>query len=268
MSASLHAQALDVARRAAQAGAEIAMRKRTSKERLIVEAKEVTDYVTDVDRAAQVAVIAIIRDAFPDHRILAEEDGAEHLGDPASPFCWIIDPVDGTKPYVHGKDEFGCLVALQENGVTLLGVMALPAKKETFWSTRKGGAFLNGGKIAGLRATRDLDDAILCTNMGGKSRGTEKIMTITHPRCASLQNYGCAAVEMAEVIKGRNDGVFFEGVHLWDVAPACLLINEAGGKSRTELMDPKNPRGGVRCVASTTPIFDELCDFVFKEHSK
>ncbi|MDD5041174.1 MAG: hypothetical protein PHX87_02790 [Candidatus Peribacteraceae bacterium] len=257
------AEALDTARRAAQAGAKIAMNKRSSSEKLIVEAKEITDYVTDVDRAAQDAIIAIIRDRYPDHRVLAEEDGAEGLGDPSSPFRWMIDPLDGTKPYVHGKDEFACIIALEENGRTILGVMELPVKKESFWGTRGGGAFLNGNRITKLRSTRDLDDAILCTNMGGKSRGTDKVMTITHPRCASLQNYGCAAVEMSEVLKGRNDGVFFEGVHLWDIAPAGLLIEEAGGKSRTELMDPENPRGGVRCVASTAPIFDELCRFVF-----
>jgi len=257
-------RALDTARRAAQTGAKIAMDKRASPEKLVVKAKEITDYVTDVDRTAQAAIIAMIRDSYPDHRILAEEDGAEGLGDPSSPFLWIIDPLDGTKPYVHGKDEFACIIALQENGQTVLGVMEMPAKNESFWGTRGGGAFFNGKAITHLRQTRDLDDAILCTNMGGKSRGTEKIMTFTHPRCASLQNYGCAAVEMAEVLKGRNDGVFFDGVHLWDVAPASLLIEEAGGRSRTELKDPKNPRGGVRCVASTAPIFEELCRFVFR----
>jgi len=266
MKSSLNfSEAFDIARKAAEEGAALAMRKRASSEKLLVEAKEVTDYVTDADRAAQSAVIEMIRAAFPDHRILAEEDGAENLGDPASPFCWIIDPIDGTKPYVHGKDEFGCLIALQENEVTQLGVMVLPAKKETFWSTRKGGAFLNGKKITILRATRDLDDAILCTNMGGRTRGTAKIATVTYPRCASLQNYGCAAAEIAAVLRGQNDGIFFEGVHLWDVAPGCLLIEEAGGKSRTELMDPENPRGGVRCVASTATIFDELCAFVFRQ---
>ncbi|MDD5103367.1 MAG: inositol monophosphatase [Candidatus Peribacteraceae bacterium] len=257
-------RALETARKAAQAGAKIAMNKRAGRERLVVEAKEITDYVTDVDRSAQTAMIAIIREKYPDHRILAEEDGAEGLGDPSSPFLWIIDPLDGTKPYVHGKDEFACIIALAEAGTTILGVMEAPAKKDSFWGTSGGGAYLNGKAITSLRATRDLDDAILCTNMGGKSRGTDKVITIRHPRCASLQNYGCAAVEMAEILKGGNDGVFFEGVHLWDVAPACLLIEEAGGKTRTELMDPKKPRGGVRCVASTQPIFGELCRFVFR----
>ncbi|MFH0851893.1 MAG: inositol monophosphatase [Candidatus Peregrinibacteria bacterium] len=267
MKATDLARALETARTAAQAGAKIAMNKRISLEHLVVEAKEITDYVTDVDCTAQAAIIAIVRETFPDHRLLAEEDGAEGLGDPSSPFCWIIDPLDGTKPYVHGKDEFACIIALEEAGKTILGVMEVPTKKESFWGTRGGGAFLNSEAIANLRATRNLDDAILCTNMGGKSRGTDKVMTVRHPRCASLQNYGCAAVEMAEILKGRNDGVFFEGVHLWDVAPACLLIEEAGGRSRTELMDPKNPRCGVRCVASTTPIFDDLCAFVFNGKS-
>lgn len=261
----LLSEALDLARKAAKAGAAVAMQKRISKEQLIIEAKGIADFVTDVDRAAQTAIIAMIRERYPDHRILAEEQGAEGIGDPASPFCWIIDPVDGTKPYARGKDEFACIIALQERNQTILGVMELPAKKDSFWGTRGGGAFLNGSKIATLRKTRDLDDAILCTNVGGASRGTEKQMTLSFPRCGSLQNYGCAAAEMAEILKGRNDGVFFEGVHLWDVAPASLLIEEAGGQSRTELMDSNNPRGGVRCVASTQPIFEELCRFVFKE---
>ncbi|OIO54671.1 hypothetical protein AUJ46_02510 [Candidatus Peregrinibacteria bacterium CG1_02_54_53] len=257
--------ALDLARRAAETGAQIAMQKRQSSEELVIDTKEVTDYVTDVDHAAQAAIVSMIRNEFPKHRILAEEDGAENLGDPSSPYCWIIDPVDGTKPYVHGKDEFGCLVALQQDGTTQLGVMVLPARNETFWTQRGTGAFLNGKAITHLRQTRDLDDAILCTNIGGKSRGTDKIMTVTHPRCASVQNYGCAAAEIAEILKGRNDGVFFDGVRLWDVAPGCLMVKEAGGKSRTELADPQDPRGRVRCVASTQPIFDELCRFVFKK---
>lgn len=258
-------QALALARRAAQAGAKIAMDKRISMERLVMESKGVTDYVTDVDRSAQAAIVAMIQNAYPAHRILAEEEGATGLGDPASPFLWIIDPLDGTKPYVHGKDEFACIIALTENGESVIGVMELPARKESFWGIRGGGAFMNGNVITHLRDTIDLDDAILCTNMGGKSRGTEKSTTMIYPRCASLQNYGCAAAEMAEILKGKNDGVFFDGVHLWDVAPASLLIEEAGGRSRTELKDVNNARGGVRCVASTEPIFDELCRFVFQK---
>lgn len=257
------AQALEVARSAAHAGAEIAMRKRASRERLHVEEKEVTDYVTDVDRRAQNAIVTLLRKHYPDHRILAEETGAEHLGDPASPYCWIIDPLDGTKPYVHGKNEFACIIALQRNERGILGVMEMPALGTTYWGSQGEGAYRNGERITALRPTRDLDDAILCTNMGGTSRGSGKTATVTYPRCASLQNYGCAAVEMAHILNGWNDGVFFDGVHLWDVAPATLLIEEAGGRTRTELKDPRDPRGGVRCVASTKPIFDELCRFVF-----
>ncbi len=258
------AQALDLAQRAAASGAQIAMQKRQSSEELVIDTKEVTDYVTDVDHAAQAAIITMIQSEFPDHRILAEERGAENMGNPSSSYCWIIDPLDGTKVYVHGKDEFGCLIALQKDDHTVVGVSVLPVKGETYWAVRGKGAFLNGKPVTKLRPTRDLDDAILCTNMGGKSRGTDKIMTFTHPRCASLQNYGCAGFEIAEILKRGNDGVFFDGVHLWDIAPGCLMVEEAGGKSRIELMDPQNPRGGVRCVASTAPIFDELCEFVFK----
>lgn len=86
-------QALTVARQAAQAGAEVAMRSRASRENIHVKEKGTADWVTDVDFAAQAAVISVIRAAFPDHRILAEEEGMDVSGDPSSPYQWIVDPL-------------------------------------------------------------------------------------------------------------------------------------------------------------------------------
>ena len=66
------------------------------------------------------------------------------------------------------------------------------------------------------------------------------------------------------MVRGWNDGAFFiDGAHLWDTEAGCLMVEEAGGKSRTELLDPRNPRGCIRCVASTKEIFADLCQFVF-----
>jgi myo-inositol-1(or 4)-monophosphatase len=214
-----------------------------------------------VDTAAQKTIVSIIRRAFPDHRILAEEEGANAFGDPSSPYRWVIDPLDGTVPYMHGKPEFACIVALQENNRTIVGAIVLPEKGERFWGARGVGAFFNGKRVRHLRKTKNMHDAILCANFQRESHA----LTLRGPRCASIQNCGCAAMELMDILKGQNDGVFFEGPRLWDVAAGCLLIEEAGGRSRTELTDPRNPRGAIRCVASTPEIFEELCAFVFRK---
>lgn len=250
------AKALALARQAADAGAEVAMRKRESSEHLTVRAKGKADWVTDVDHAAQAAIIEIIRSAYPDHRFLAEEEGADALGDQQSPFCWIIDPLDGTTPYIHGSEHFGTIIALQENDTTIIGAMTIPMRDERFWSRKGDGAYLNGKRITSLRATQSMDDAIICANLGRHT----PCYDVAHFRCSSLHCYGCAATMAAELLKGHNDGLILEGgPHLWDTAAACLMIAEAGGRVREVLEDPLNRRGSVFCVASTPPIFEELC---------
>lgn len=258
-------RALDIARKAAEAGAAIAMDRRASGRRLQVKAKAAADFVTDVDRQSQEAIVRALHAAFPVHRILAEEEGADAIGDPACPYRWVIDPLDGTTPFIHGKEDFGTIIALQESGDTILGVMVLPAIGERFFGTRGGGAFFNGDRITGLRHTKDMNDAILCTNTI-QDRLPTPMVTAHFPRCASLQNYGCAAEELGDILKGQNDGAFFNGPHLWDVAAGCLLIEEAGGRAAIRLKDEKNPRGSIVAVASTQPIFEELHRVVFGDH--
>lgn len=253
-------RALTIARRAAERGADIAMKQRKSSKALLVESKGTADFVTNVDRASQEAIVREISTAYPAHRVLAEEQGADGIGDPTSPFRWIIDPLDGTVPYIHGRDDFGVIIALQEDARTILGVMVLPARDEIYWGIQGGGAFFNKKKVTSLRNTQNLHDAILCTNT---IQVREEVVTLRFPLCASLQNYGCAASELGDIVRGCNDGAFFRGPHLWDVAAGCLLVQEAGGKAETHLLDPNNARGGVVCVASTQPIYDPLHRFVF-----
>ena len=223
------------------------------------------ELVTEVDALAQRAIVDRILQTYPDHRFIGEEEGAADLGNPHSPFAWIIDPLDGTMNFVRRKSGIGTLIALQENGETKLGVMLLPLHGQLFTGIRGQGAFLNGAPIT-LRHTIGIADSILCTNGSKRARPCKGgALHISLPVCASLQNYGNAAEEMGEILLGHNDGVFYEGVGLWDVAAGCLLIEEAGGKSRTELINERNPWAGVNCIASTKEIFEELSEFMFKQ---
>ncbi len=266
MNAIATAKLIEVARQAAKAATDILTGEyhaiRSGKTSLKISTKSsAIDLVTDLDRRAQNIIIQEIQKHFPDHRFLAEEEGADALGDGESPYQWIIDPLDGTVNFIHGKAGFGSIVAVQKNGEILAGAMHLPLLNQWYWGGRGEGAFANGSPVK-LRPTRDLKDAILCCNVIHRARESKGVLRVTVPPCGSVENYGCAAEEIGEILMGHTDGIFFEGIRLWDIAAGFLLLHEAGGKMRYEPLEPGNPRGGYRAAASTAPIFDELWEWV------
>lgn len=258
-------QLVDVARSATAVGSTIL---ETEYKAIHIEGKtlEVTiktsesDLVTEVDQKTQEAVIAEIQSHFPDHRFIGEEQGAESLGDPDSPYEWIIDPLDGTTNFIHGKHSFGTIVAVQKDGVLLAGAMHLPLLKQWFWGGKGAGAFFNGDVIK-LRNTGSLDKAVLNCNLIHRAKDINGTLHVTLPPCRSIENYGCAAEELGEILMGHTDGVFFDGIRLWDICVGFLLIEEAGGKMAYIAEEPGNPKGGYTCAASTADIFDELWDW-------
>ncbi len=221
-----------------------------------------TDYVTETDLASQQLIIAVIQKHFPEHRFIAEEEGADTLGNPQSPYEWIIDPLDGTLNFIHKRENFGTIVAVQKDGVLLAGSMELPLLDQRFYGAQGEGALFNDTPIK-LRKTKGMTDAILnCNTLRRAVQGNDGIYRASMPYCASIENSGCAAQELGEVLRGKTDGAFFLGIRLWDIACGFLLIEEAGGKMHMEALEQGNPRTGYRCAASTQPIFDELWEWV------
>ena len=221
-----------------------------------------TDYVTAIDDESQRLIIDCIQQHFPDHRFIAEEDGAQDIGDPDSPYEWIIDPLDGTLNFIHQRENFGSVVAVQKNGELLAGSMDMPLLKQHFYGGKGLGAFYNGEPIQ-LRNTKGMTDAVLnCNTMRRAVQGDDGVYRATMPYCASIENTGCAVQEIGEILRGKTDGAFFLGIRLWDIATGFLLVQEAGGKMELEPLEPGNPKTGYRCACSTEPIFDELWDWV------
>jgi myo-inositol-1(or 4)-monophosphatase len=229
------------------------------------------DFRTEADEKSQELIIKRIQEKYPGHRFIAEEEGADNLGDPECPYTWIIDPLDGTTCFLHGKPNFGIIIALQENdpfdnaqgGQVVMGVMYLPMTDELYTCIRGKGAFMNGKPLK-LRETKNMQDAILCSNTVRRAeKAPDGTLYVSTPYCASLENYGSAVDEFAQMLLGRNDGCFFDGIRLWDVAAGCLMVEELGGKSKYTFKEPGNPRGGLLVVSSTAPIYDELHDFVY-----
>lgn len=259
-------QLIAVAREAAEAGTGVLTEEyqaiQSGSKSLDVEVKTShLDLVTEIDTKAQKAIIAAIQEHFPEHRVLAEEDGAESIGDADSPYQWIIDPLDGTTNFIHGKHSFGSIVAVQKDGELLAGAMHLPLLNQWYWGGKGAGAFFNGDPVK-LRETKDMKDAILNCNLIHRTKEINGVLHVTIPECGSIENTGCAAEELGEILMGHTDGAFFDGIRLWDIAVGMLLIEEAGGKVAFEPQEKDDPHGGYTCAAATAPIFDELWDWV------
>jgi histidinol-phosphatase len=222
MSAS-YADELAVARRAADDAGRFALGH--FKTGLAVEAKADGSPVTIADRGAEECLRKTIAAAFPADGILGEELG-ETSG--TSGRRWIIDPIDGTQSFIRGVPLWGVLVALEDRGECVVGVVALPALGETLWAVRGGGAFVNGAP-ARVSATPLADATILTSDasprhFGDKHAGFMRLLEGTARHRGWGDCYGYALVAT-----GRADVMLDPLMNAWDAAAVKPIIEEAGG---------------------------------------
>lgn len=145
MSQALHPM-LNIAIKAARAAGAIINRAALDIELLQVARKGPNDFVTEVDRAAEQAIIDILLEAYPGHAILAEESGRER-GAKHSEYLWIIDPLDGTTNFLHGFPVYAVSIALAHRGVVQQAVVYDPTRNDLFFASRGRGAFLNDRRL-------------------------------------------------------------------------------------------------------------------------
>ena len=223
---------LNTAVKAARRAAAIINRASFEIDRLQVVQKSHNDFVTEVDRAAEQAIIEVLRAAYPDHAILAEESGAsENLHD-ENENVWIIDPLDGTTNFIHGFPQYCVSIALQQKGQITQAVVYDPNRNDLFTASKGRGAFLNEKRIRVVRRDK-LADALVGTgfpysDMSGLDEYISMFRLMTQAT-AGLRRPGSAALDLAYVACGRLDGFFEKGLKPWDVAAGSLLITEAGG---------------------------------------
>ena len=196
-----------------------------------VSTKGRSDFVTEVDRAAEEAIIDTLRTAYPQHGILAEESGAS-TPDGGDEYTWIIDPLDGTTNFIHGFPQYAVSIALQHRGQLTQGVVYDPTRNELFTASKGRGAFLNDRRIRVSRRTQ-LRECLIGT--GFPFRSLEQIdaylrmfKRITE-ETAGIRRPGAAALDLAYVACSRLDGFWELGLSAWDMAAGALLIVEAGG---------------------------------------
>ncbi len=135
---------LTIAVKAARRAANIMQRASSNLDLIRAEQKQHNDFVSEVDRAAEAAIIEIIREAYPTHAILAEESGGAALD---GEFVWIIDPLDGTTNYLHGYPQYAVSIALAQRGQVTQAVVYDPNRNDLFTASKGSGAFLNDRRI-------------------------------------------------------------------------------------------------------------------------
>lgn len=197
---------------------------------LEVRAKNRNDFVTQVDKAAEQAIIDVIRRAYPEHSFLAEESGASAGARPE--FQWVIDPLDGTTNYIHGFPQYCVSIALEHKGVLTQAVVYDPWKNELFTASRGRGAFVDDRRMRVSKCTQ-LAEALVGTGFPFKE--LERIdlymrqLRALMGGCAGVRRAGAAALDLAYVAAGRLDAFWEMGLSRWDMAAGALLIQEAGG---------------------------------------
>src|SRR5262245_57230505 len=150
---------LNVAVKAARRAGAIINRAALDRGALEVRSKRANDFVTQVDKAAEAAIIDIIHKAYPDHAILAEESGASAKD---NEYRWVIDPLDGTTNFIHGFPQYCVSIGIQHRGTTQHGVVYDPTKNELFTASKGRGAFLDDRRIRVSKCAQ-VKDAMLAT---------------------------------------------------------------------------------------------------------
>jgi myo-inositol-1(or 4)-monophosphatase len=225
----MHEDLLTTALAAAHAGAEVVTRYFRNAD-LEVHRKGENDFVTRADQESEAAILAVIRERFPDHRVLAEEGGGAGQG--GGEYEWLIDPLDGTTNFLQGLPIYCVSIACRRGEELLAAAIEDPEGRNLFTAVRGGGAFWNGRRIQ-ISPQAGLDGAFLATGYPFRALSTLDmylaIFRDVFRRAKAIRRCGSAALDLAYTAAGVYDGFFEFRLSPWDIGAGALLIREAGG---------------------------------------
>lgn len=220
---------LNIAVEAARAGGNIIIRAMKRMDIVKISEKSPNDYVTEVDSRVEQEIISIIKKAYPAHTIVGEEGGVIE----GNEYQWVIDPIDGTRNFIHGFPHFAISIAIMHKNRVEYGVIYDPLRQELFTATRGKGAMLNDRKIR-VGTRKRLEECLLGTGFAYRHADKEAALPddafkAVLPICGDVRRAGAATLDLAYVACGRLDGYWEMGLKLWDIAAGVLLVKEAGG---------------------------------------
>lgn len=192
--------------------------------------KGTVDLVTEVDIASEKILREELTHSFPEIKFYGEEGGGDDWknGD-----FWIVDPIDGTTNFANRLPHFSISIGLCHDGVPLVGVVTNPITKETYTTTKNGGAFCNNEPIH-VSNISDINNALAVTGFPYNRREhIEEITTRLRNMLMNVQDvrrFGSAALDLCYLAKGIYSIYWEKNLKPWDIAAGQLLLEEAGGK--------------------------------------
>jgi histidinol-phosphatase len=197
---------------------------------LEIRRKPDTSLVTQADTSVERAIRDAISTSFPEDAMLGEEEGGTH--EPTGR-RWIVDPIDSTANFARGIQAWATLIALQVNGVGVLGVVSAPAMAERYVAVRHEGAALNGEPIhvSGVEAVADAH--VLLQEMNTLFAGPYAAATLALVQeCWRPRGFGDWWAHML-VARGSADVMLEPNLAAWDLAAPQVVVEEAGGRCTT-----------------------------------
>ena len=216
---------VNVAVRAARRAGDIILRYHTRVADLEVSRKGRGDFATEVDRAAERAIVSTVREFYPDHGFLGEEGGARP-GKNEDEMVWVVDPLDGTANYLREIPHYAVSIGVRRNRRLEHAVIYDPRRNELFTATRGWGAQLDNRRIRVSRHDT-LAEAVVALSVPPRLDGGAGAPFSR--RGVIRRRTGSAALDLAYVAAGRFDGFWGVGLNAWDLAAGVLLVREAGG---------------------------------------
>lgn len=227
-----------------------------------------TDEVSDADRSAETIIVDAIRSEHPDDEVVSEEGGGARG---RSGRRWLVDPLDGTINWLYRIPQWCVSIACVDEEGPLVGVVLDPAKRELFFATRGGGAWLRSSvteatapadRRLAVTTITDLRLALLADGFSyspDERREQARREALMLPHIRDVRRMGSAALDLAYVAAGRLDSYAEAGGNPWDWAAGRLLVTEAGGRlSEAPGVRPDGPT----LIASGPGIHDALVELV------
>ena len=227
------------------------------------------DFVTNADLQSQALIRRLLKEAFPSHLFIGEEDGipdkeiARRLYQDHDSYFWIVDPLDGTQNYIKHLGGYAVSMSLFHDGQTLVGCSYIPSEKELFLAVKGEGAYLNGKRLH-VSDTATIRLSLLNTGIPTVNQEFRKTMVDIISRIAmdslNMRIIGSAARSLGLTAEGSFEIYFELGPHPWDVGAGKLLVEEAGGKV-TNFEGTPYRYGDDGVVATNGLIHEELMSY-------
>lgn len=251
---AVQARAAAAERIARRAGAE-ALRYFEARADLAIDHKAAQDRVSEADRAVETLIRAEVAAEFPDDAFLGEEHGAS-AG--VSPYLWVVDPIDGTTPFLGGLADWCVSIAVVRAGVPVVGIINAPRHGEIFAAVRGAKGAVNGRPLA-LDPSRALGDGMFA--FGGSLRcdaaATGGFITQLMRAGGVAFHNGSGALMLAYVADGRLVGYYDEMIMPWDCMAGLVLVEAAGGLTRFAVDGDGGP-----LLAGTPGVFEAVASWL------